>query len=1271
MTHIRRQLIPQQPQKSWRERSADQLKTVREALGRQVQDILSDYTNQHLWVNAKYFVPASIIETDPLDIQDLKACFGLLYSVEYTLRHGNDLKIPYVGTYQMIIPVNIPVYGIYHSLSHLPSFSRSAQMAWNTMKQLINLFNTGEYQMDDVKRLAYGISDRIKTFLSFRRPAPFNPALSFQTPPPPSSEWWSDTPAPAPTDDELVNFEFDYLLNPVRKLLSLFDLLFPELELKKIPFKDHQGFLDVPAWETTTEQFRKQKTLKQSLAALYNLTWAVNRVGRSYLTHSKVRATLFTTDFALEALENLWLIDFSRNISDELQAKFKTKFRDYLENLHHRLLNIIPPICERTYHYEVEHHLKIGTLSRSLRYLFDQVADFYLAYGIHLENPFAMQPSKATLQQLLEDKKTHEEKTHLESLKNQCEIVENQLFQILSIRALPKNPIARDKLLKHAIQNLTSLLITENLQPLDKANLFEIQDLLIHELSHAGIQSFLNETKEREEPALQHLATKLENKTKADSHPTLTWIASVGALLNAYTPEVLRFFITSLIAPPASPAAFSGQSLSTKLFTHDLCLTFSIGEHQRFKNIVLLVQEQGELVCFNVHGEKYLLLNEKGIEKEAPFLKHFLDRGTQRVPDEKHEMDDEKNSDIPMEDAPIHTATQNNITSIKHELSSEELTRLDHIIFSKTEMPHFLQINYGFLDYLKKTHAHCTQKLHNIYRQRETIQEALAQPPFDVENHYFRATMRLIEPQDLLKMIYAVQQTQDHSHLNRDIKNRLAALIADSNGENRQKYIVESHLHSNYLIIKNPAYLVKIIKGLFEHPKAMLKDKLLCRELLIQIAITNIIPFEKLPTAILQFQSPSADLNSQAEKQRNDKLLSQFDTEVFGEEKISNPAIAILNLAINHAPITARSVKIELETQGNIKNSHVSRYHNILNSLYQLHNKAQADPALQYKIGIFMANIALRNALFARFIFSDTSTPSPILTIIQKACLELPGKNKSLYYEAWVNSLAIHYGRTSDAPSLVKIVEENKSIFIQLHQIMHRTTAIPVIDPKNNAWELCKLVANFITQYLSPESHAESVFRRLFLNMIFDNTPVNIGHMTKILGASVRKELTLRFFDEGRSNLPYYMFVSSKYNASETQVRNFNAFWKEAKENLLHQIMDTVHTLKQTRELFMHSISSSKPTPEVKFLIQRFDDKVKEINDAYNDLIDAKSKIDSSCYRAHRNFTLSQQEAYHVAEQIHLLISKKHMPLHRMAVNPALASSSSSTPDQTPRFRMK
>src|SRR3990167_640445 len=203
VTTPRRRRVPKlskpSAEKSWREMSADHLKHIRETLGTQIQQRMSEYTNQHLWENAKSFIPFVPEENDPEDIKNLKNYFLILHYAENAMRSGKN-----------ILRLVNELIGIYNSLSSIPSLSKTFRSALEETLQIINILKSRNDTTDSINKqiqsafskLTNSITEKIYTLLSYRKPAPTNPAMTFTLPP----EWYDPTFVPVSrTEEELVN----------------------------------------------------------------------------------------------------------------------------------------------------------------------------------------------------------------------------------------------------------------------------------------------------------------------------------------------------------------------------------------------------------------------------------------------------------------------------------------------------------------------------------------------------------------------------------------------------------------------------------------------------------------------------------------------------------------------------------------------------------------------------------------------------------------------------------------------------------------------------------------------------------------------------------------------------------------------------------------------------------------------------------------------------------------------------------------------------------
>jgi hypothetical protein len=1245
MSNPRRRAIKKEPEINWRTTSANTLKQVRETLGAQIQEKMSAYTNRHLWKNAQTSIPAAPLDSDPEDIKILKNYLLLLLYFEQTIQAGKNF-------------FRMSFFGIYNSLMGLPSIANTSGSLSKEIIRIINLTKAGKYKLADIQAITDTVTDHVKALINYRNPAPNNPALSFAVPPQPSIEWWAENPAPLPKGGQLINFEYDYLMNPIRKLLSGLDTVFPELELNKIPFID-RGFLPVPDIDHAKFYFQQQQTFKLSLKALYNLAWALNRMGRGFLAHGKIQATIDLKDFGLGALENLQLLDFSNNIPQEIHTRIIFHYKEYLKKLEHVFLSFTESDLAAIQQYEIDHHLKPGAISGVLKLLFDRLEDFYLANNIYFINPFVSQKNTVALITQLNNNDVAVERARLDALLQHCEALEANLNTVFLDRTLTGSTATRDEFIMRVLQNLTQLIIREKPQALDKINMQEIQNSLIQELSTTGRRALLQTLADSAVSEEQALSVSLTTALAARERPTsFQWLASAGTVLNAYTPDVVRIFVTSFFSPFTMPTAFTGNTLHMPIVKYDLHLIFALPANHALTDTFVITQETGELIYIDSNGRSTPILNESEIEKDAPFLKAYLDLNTEPLPivaanrPEEDDEDEEKKSNndinvprIPAARPAIDTVGEKS-KSIKREFSQAQLTILNHLIAAKNGPQHALLPNRGLSTFLKKTITDCREKIRDIDRTREELTQGINQSDNDLALARFRATMRLLEPRDLLRMIHAVKLTANNPMLNLDIKSRLAALVADIKGENRERYVKDAHRVATELV-RHPERIIALINLTFANAKSTLDDKILCRELMTQLALLENIRIELLPEQILQFVSHDENRDTQMVKRCISALLTQFDPIQLAEENDtwsivkSNQALAVLNLIIRQNMITTDAIKAELRSYKGI-----NRQSYTLTMLFDLYQRYHEDPTLQKQTGIFMTNIALHDTNFAQLIFS-ADHDSEFLKSLQQSCLGSDKKNSTLYYEAWVNSLEIRYKAPKNALTLDELAHNNEDAILRIYKVQNPTEATPTInDLLQHPWQLCKLIGSFMTGFISRDSRAEEKMRKLFLFMVYGK-----GQKCE----SIRKELTRQYYANGVSDAPYYQFIVPKYTVGE-QANNFNIFWQEAKNNLIRKMREMIDSLSETKKLLnLDAIKDHTP------LAEQFNQKIVEIYKLIGLLTEKNSKIDTACYQIRRSFLLYQEEAMHIASQIQTLTTAR---TRTQSQSQSISHSSNTSPAQ-------
>jgi hypothetical protein len=1224
MANPRRRPINKAREKNWRLSSADVLKQTRETLSAQIQEKMSEYTNQHLWKNALTSTPAFVINSDPQDIKDLKNCLLLLLYIEESLRLGKNF-------------FRMPLFGIYNSFTNLLSTADKSTSIWKEITRIISLTKAGKYKFSDIQALANIVTERVKVLTNYRNPAPNNPAVSFDLPAQPATEWWAENPAPLPTGKHLVNFEYDYLMNPIRKLLAGLNAIFPELALNKIPFID-RGFLPVPDIEHTKIYFQQQETLQLSLKALYNLVWSVNRMGRGFLAHGKIQAAIDLKDFGIGALENMQLLDFSGNIPQEIRTKIMAHYKEFLIKLKETFLNFTNSDLVAIQQYEIDNHLKIGALSGVLKHVFDRLEYFYLENNIYFNNPFISQKNTVALISQLQNNEVVAERVRLVALGQRCQALETQLKTFFLYRAVSGVEASRDEFILGVLENLKQLLIEGKPQALDKANIQEIQTALINELSTIGRRQLVRLLADSVLPDEQALSARLVAVSAARKPSSLQWLAAVGTVLNAYTPTIVSSFVTSFFSPFLTPSAIAGHGLHSAKMDYDLHLIFALPANHTLEDIFVIIQETGELVYIDPNGKTIPLLSESEIERHAPFLKDYIDLNTEPLPladvnrlvnDDEEE---EKKADnlphvMPLPAAiPIVNAIAEKSQSIKKQLSHAQLTILNNLIAAKKGPQNAFLPSTGIMGFLQTTKAACREKIHDIDRTQIELTQAINQADSSLAQAKFRSIVRLLEPRDLLRMINAVRHTVNDPKLNLDIKSRLAALVADMRGESRERYVIDAHRVATELV-REPKRIIDLIRMIFLDARSTLDDKILCRELMTQLALLENMRIELLPEQILRFASREADRDINMAKRCISALLTQFNTATLADETDSwsviksNQTTAILNLIIRQQIITVDAVEAEMRSY-----SGVNQQSYTLTMLYDLYVRFQDDPVLQKQVGIFMTNIALHDVSFSQLIFS-ANHDSEFLLVLRKSCLGSDKKNSTLYYEAWVNSLEIGYNTVSRNSSLDELVSNNGAVILDIYKVVNPgapTTSLG--DLLAQPWELCKLIGDFMTGFLSRDSQAEVKIRKLFLAMVY-----GIGPKC----AAIRQELAQQYYENGVSDAPYYQFLVPKYTIGEF-ADNFNTFWLNAKNNLAYKITEMIDSLSATKKLFNLSEKDSHSS-----LVEQFDSKIVHMYKLRIQLIEKSSKIDTACYQTLRNFTLCQEEIMQIISQIQAASAKQ------------------------------
>jgi hypothetical protein len=258
------------------------------------------------------------------------------------------------------------------------------------------------------------------------------------------------------------------------------------------------------------------------------------------------------------------------------------------------------------------------------------------------------------------------------------------------------------------------------------------------------------------------------------------------------------------------------------------------------------------------------------------------------------------------------------------------------------------------MGFLQTTKAACREKIHDIDRTQIELTQAINQADSSLAQAKFRSIVRLLEPRDLLRMINAVRHTVNDPKLNLDIKSRLAALVADMRGESRERYVIDAHRVATELV-REPKRIIDLIRMIFLDARSTLDDKILCRELMTQLALLENMRIELLPEQILRFASREADRDINMAKRCISALLTQFNTATLADETDSwsviksNQTTAILNLIIRQQIITVDAVEAEMRSY-----SGVNQQSYTLTMLYDLYVRFQDDPVLQKQVGIFL-----------------------------------------------------------------------------------------------------------------------------------------------------------------------------------------------------------------------------------------------------------------------------------------------------------------------------
>jgi hypothetical protein len=1229
MSHSQRRRLQQPKATNWRTVTADTIKKTRATLGAQVQFRMSNYTNLHLWRDPANYAPASIDKTDPQDIQELKTFFLILQYAENALRSGKN-----------VLRLINELIGIYNCISNLPALSQKLYSSLTEITTVINILKKGNYTPEKIgekiqsilANLTTRIHHQVIALVDYRPATPTNPAETFNRPPLPSTAWWSTTPAIIHiTEETRRNFEYDYLLNPVRKLRIGLQEIFPDLKFDEVPMDEH-GFLITAELEESKITFRSGKTLFQSVNALYNVMWSINRISRAYTNpeelfgkvKQKVKSVFQAKEFILEHLlkKDFWEIDLSDNIPKEIISKINALYKKYLEELRDVFFSFRTENIDNLQQYEIENHLKPGVLTDVLRAGFSVIEDLYLANNLYFKNPFSAQRNIDEMQHQLEHKEKQEELKQLRTLQKQYKKLADQLNKYAS-RTLPETQSKRDEFIADLIIDITSMLTRTHHEP-EKTNLENTQDLLIRELSIDGTHD-LHEDLKKETKNPDENIFSLKNKvwkrfSEQQIVRPLSWWVSVGNVMGAHTPDTFKMvlsygasFVTSFVVPMIAPSAIVGDPLPTRnrfsINQLDLRLMFELPDNHSLKNVVIMTQNPPALIYFNDTDETTLILDEEGIEKNVPFLKPFIERGTELIT-EINENKEEKQ----------HEYTEES-ESIRHELTDTELTQLNNWIAMFDGPKHALLPNLGLLGYLRTAETECAERIQALERREQELKDGIAQGERNLVIDQFRSTMRLLEPRDLLRMIYAVNATKDHPDLNLHIKSRLAALVADVDDHGkREEYI--HHAHSVAVrLVNDPTRFLVILQTLFKDSNATEEDKLLCRELMTQLALTPAFVERILSSRelldILNYSTRDAAQNAKTAINCITCVLTQFNASdlLFMLANTINPStnrerikaqslektLVVILFIFNKQPITNDTLSTQLVIIKSLAAKELDeRCTFFLSALFNLHEQSN-DQKFRENTGIFIANLALRNKQFAKTIFEFSN----IHDIIKTACLQSAKKSEALYYEAWVNSLpSFKYNlRTFQG-----ILDQHWDAIEKMHRAIHHDTQPDKAFYRAHPWELSKLQGDFITHCLSRNSEAEEIMKTFFVNTALAEGPES---------NTIRREIANQYYQtSGHTTASYYQFIA---NAPQ-----INLFWKEQQNQIIKEIADAKEKLEREQQaiIFLFKKADDEHKSMMKTFNNEIEQRINALQVIHETLLDKTSKIPSYCTAAKRNLQI-------------------------------------------------
>lgn len=1214
--------------KSWIISAADKLQSAREHYGLLIQRTFSTYTNQHLWENDQSFIPKSVNESDADDVKTLKCDLFILWHAETALRSSNN-KLRLANE----------LIGLCHYLSQMKAVSERARFLLEQLEAIVKIIKDKNFSIASIKKNIYAILKSVKSYATDRlnaaitSPKKINTAITYSLPAPPAADkwWYADFNASALSKKQKLNFEASILIDPVRKLMTGLELIFPELKFSETPFIRREGVLgsrggylkannyDDPQ---SLENFRQQQTLQQSVIAIYNSAWALNRVVRNFSTKSMVGAVAETpvTAFVKQALNDLWSIDFSTNIPYEVMERLTNRFKEFLKELKKNFLSFDADKLASLQDYEIQHHLRPGSITELLHSAFEKVEDFYLAYGLHFENPFTPQRNIVSLQSLLDAPEEKRGETQLTAAKKLFESVEQDLAKYAD-RALPLDAKEREDFIIDLIERIEHLLDKKLVtDPIQKVNLEKSQELLIAELSSESILALHTYLKESQNPNERAAATKFWRAytnsqsihVSSESSTAARWLAAAGTAVGAYTPDVVKTFVGTFFAPATAPTAIVGSHGHIHI-RHDIRLTYNLPANHSLRDVYLVTQEPAKFIYIDANGNtKIYLHNEDEIKQHAPFLLPFLDKGTEIVNELPAVIAIEEKSAADTHQAAAPTQPVES-ESIWHQLTKPQLLQLNKVITSTNGPDEALILNPNLLEFLKDKQQECVAQLNVLERRNAELQDAIQQEEFNQQRDKYRSTIRLLAPRDLLTMIAAVKASKDHPKLNLAYKNRLAALAADMDGRPREQYLKIAHDKAVELITQ-PHLLVSIITRLFNNPYSTEDDKLLCRELMTELWLTDASMY--VDNNVFEYTSENKQQDKLARHNCLSALLSQLNTvdliNMLGRPNATTQLAAFF-LILKNKTITKNSIFNEASNLTDAQSEESGKLpirQLILATLDHLYANT-ADPETRLLIGVFLANLALEDITFAQLVFNGEL--KSLADIVKKSCLESQPKFTHLYYEAWINSLNIQQTLKLDDS-----IKRNQDIYRKMHDALY-----PYASKENriktigNPWELYKLQVDFMRRFITPNSKAEKEFILLIANTAFSEGKK--GHV-------IRQELASQFYkSNGASDASYYKYIA-------VNPENYSKFWNEQRINLKNEIAMQSRYIGEQQKLLMNSLISlqnklknarqknselNKELTVLEASFKKFETALKRLAEISADLHATNKKMDRKCFEVH------------------------------------------------------